>query len=392
MIYLDNNATTRMSDQVLEEMLPFLREDYGNASSIQHKLGRRAHQAVEQARERVAQALRVDTKEIFFTSGATEAINTVLKGVYQRYQAKGRHIITSPAEHKAVLTVCEQLRGEGAEVTYLSVNAQGLIDTDELKRSIREDTVLVCLMAANNETGVLAPLRDIAAICRQKDVLFFCDATQYIGKLDIDLSQEPIDMLCLSAHKFHGPKGIGALYVRRKSKPTQIASLIQGGKQEHGFRGGTYAVAPIVGLGAALKDIEQNDAEYVRELRDQFEQLVMQEIAETKVHGSEAPRLYNTSNILFKHVRGAELMTKLPDVAISSGSACVSGDRDPSHVLKAMGISDEDALCSLRFSFSKYNTREEVVEVVAKLKAAVEKLRAESPVWKMYKAGLLDEL
>lgn len=392
MIYLDNNATTRMSDQVLEEMLPFLREDYGNASSIQHKLGRRAHQAVEQARERVAQALKVDTKEIFFTSGATEAINTVLKGVYQRYQAKGRHIITSPAEHKAVLTVCEQLRGEGAEVTYLSVNAQGLIDTDELKRSIREDTVLVCLMAANNETGVLAPLRDIAAICRQKDVLFFCDATQYIGKLDIDLSQEPIDMLCLSAHKFHGPKGIGALYVRRKSKPTQIASLIQGGKQEHGFRGGTYAVAPIVGLGAALKDIEQNDAEYVRELRDQFEQLVMQEIAETKVHGSEAPRLYNTSNILFKHVRGAELMTKLPDVAISSGSACVSGDRDPSHVLKAMGISDEDALCSLRFSFSKYNTREEVVEVVAKLKAAVEKLRAESPVWKMYKAGLLDEL
>lgn len=392
MIYLDNNATTRMSDQVLEEMLPFLREDYGNASSIQHKLGRRAHQAVEQARERVAQTLRVDTKEIFFTSGATEAINTVLKGVYQRYQAKGRHIITSPAEHKAVLTVCEQLRGEGAEVTYLSVNAQGLIDTDELKRSIREDTVLVCLMAANNETGVLAPLGDIAAICRQKDVLFFCDATQYIGKLGIDLSQEPIDMLCLSAHKFHGPKGIGALYVRRKSKPTQIASLIQGGKQEHGFRGGTYAVAPIVGLGAALKDIEQNDAEYVRELRDQFEQLVMQEIAETKVHGSEAPRLYNTSNILFKHVRGAELMTKLPDVAISSGSACVSGDRDPSHVLKAMGISDEDALCSLRFSFSKYNTREEVVEVVAKLKAAVEKLRAESPVWKMYKAGLLDEL
>lgn len=392
MIYLDNNATTRMSDQVLEEMLPFLREDYGNASSIQHKLGRRAHQAVEQARERVAQALKVDTKEIFFTSGATEAINTVLKGVYQRYQAKGRHIITSPAEHKAVLTVCEQLRGEGAEVTYLSVNAQGLIDTDELKRSIREDTVLVCLMAANNETGVLAPLGDIAAICRQKDVLFFCDATQYIGKLGVDLSQEPIDMLCLSAHKFHGPKGIGALYVRRKSKPTQIASLIQGGKQEHGFRGGTYAVAPIVGLGAALKDIEQNDAEYVRELRDQFEQLVMQEIAETKVHGSEAPRLYNTSNILFKHVRGAELMTKLPDVAISSGSACVSGDRDPSHVLKAMGISDEDALCSLRFSFSKYNTREEVVEVVAKLKAAVEKLRAESPVWKMYKAGLLDEL
>lgn len=392
MIYLDNNATTRMSDQVLEEMLPFLREDYGNASSIQHKLGRRAHQAVEQARERVAQALKVDTKEIFFTSGATEAINTVLKGVYQRYQAKGRHIITSPAEHKAVLTVCEQLRGEGAEVTYLSVNAQGLIDTDELKRSIREDTVLVCLMAANNETGVLAPLGDIAAICRQKDVLFFCDATQYIGKLGIDLSQEPIDMLCLSAHKFHGPKGIGALYVRRKSKPTQIASLIQGGKQEHGFRGGTYAVAPIVGLGAALKDIEQNDAEYVRELRDQFEQLVMQEIAETKVHGSEAPRLYNTSNILFKHVRGAELMTKLPDVAISSGSACVSGDRDPSHVLKAMGISDGDALCSLRFSFSKYNTREEVVEVVAKLKAAVEKLRAESPIWQMYKAGLLDEL
>lgn len=390
MIYLDNNATTRMSDAVLDEMIRFLREDYGNASSVQHKLGRRAHQAVERARVQVAQALQADSKEIYFTSGATEAINMVLKGVYERYKSKGQHIITSPAEHKAVLTVCDYLASKGADITYLSVDSEGCIELEELKNAIRPDTVMVCLMAANNETGVRSPLREIAELCVQKEVLYFCDATQYIGKLEMDLSQLPIDILCMSAHKFHGPKGVGAMFVRRKSKPIQIGALIQGGKQEGGVRGGTYAVAPIVGLGAALGQAYTADEIHVQSLRDEFEQLVLREIPETRVHGAEASRLYNTSNVLFKHVRGAELMTKLPDVAISSGSACVSGDRDPSHVLKAMGLSDEDALCSLRFSFSKYNTAEEVNVVVAKLKEAVHKLRASSPIWQMYQAGLLD--
>lgn len=392
MIYLDNNATTRVSYEVLDAMMPFLREDYGNASSIQHKLGRRAHQAVEQTREQVARSLHVDPKEIFFTSGATEAINMVLKGLYERYQSKGRHIITSPAEHKAVLTVCEQLAREGADITYLPVDSQGCISLEELQNAIRSDTIMVCLMAANNETGVRSPVPEIAELCVQKDVLYFCDATQHIGKLDMNLSQLPIDILCMSAHKFHGPKGVGALFVRRKSKPIQIAALIQGGKQESGLRGGTYPVAPIVGLGTALARTDAADEAQVRSLRDEFEQAVLREIPETSVHGTETSRLYNTSNVLFKYVRGAELMTKLPEVAISSGSACLSGDRDPSHVLKAMGLSDEDALCSLRFSFSKYNTAEEVGEVVAKLKDAVQKIRASSPIWQMYQAGLLDEL
>lgn len=390
MIYLDNNATTRLSDEVLNEMLPYLREDYGNASSIQHKLGRRAHQAIERAREQMAKKLRVDSKELFFTSGATEAINMVLKGVFERYQTKGRHIITSPAEHKAVLTVCDYLVSKGAELTYLSVDAQGCIDLQELKKAIRKDTVLVCLMAANNETGVLSPISEIARICVQEDVLYFCDATQYVGKADIDLSSLPIDIMCMSAHKFHGPKGIGAVYVRRKSKPTQIEALIRGGNQESGLRGGTYAVAPIVGMGAAITKISLEDQKYVTDLRNQFEDLLLQEIPDTKVHAAQVPRLYNASNILFKHVRGTELMTLLPDIAISAGSACVSGNRDPSHVLKAMGLSDEDSLCSLRFSFSKYNTQQEVESVVEKLKIAVEKLRANSPIWQMYKAGLLD--
>lgn len=389
MIYLDNNATTRMHEEVLEAMLPYLRDEYGNASSIQHKLGRAANQAVDTARQEVARSLHADPKEIVFTSGATEAINTVLKGVFDRYQSKGRHIITCQTEHKAVLTTCAFLQSRGAEVTYLPVDANGQINLQELEKAIRSDTVLVALMAANNETGVLFPVQQIAELCVAKDVLYFCDATQYIGKVHLDLAKVPIDILCLSGHKFHAPKGIGALFVRRKRKPVQVSPLLHGGKQEGGWRGGTYAVAQIVGLGEALA-LANTDADHVRMLRDRFEQAVLQRIPDTTVHSIETDRLYNTSNVLFKHVKAVELMTKLPHVAISSGSACVSGDRDPSHVLKAMGLRDEDALCSLRFSFSSYNTREEVDQVVSSLQEAVDKIRSSSPVWQMYKAGLLD--
>lgn len=389
MIYLDNNATTRLSEEVLETMLPYLRDEYGNASSIQHKLGRNAKQAIEKARYQVAQLLQVQDNEIIFTSGSTEAINMVIKGIYERYRIKGKHIITCQTEHKAVLNTCEYLERQGADITYLPVGDNGQINLDELSLAIRPDTILVTLMAANNETGVLFPIEQIAHICQEKDVLFFCDATQYVGKASLNLSHCPIDILCLSAHKFHGPKGIGALYVRRKSKPIQISPLLHGGKQEHGLRGGTYPVANIVGLGKAAASAS-GENERIRSLRDFFEQSILRDIEEVHIHATTSPRLYNTSNVLFRYVRSAELMTKLPHVAISSGSACVSGDRDPSHVLKAMGLSDEDAFCSLRFSFSKYNTQEEIEQVINDVKETVLKIRSQSPVWQMYKAGLLE--
>ncbi|HMR19154.1 MAG TPA: cysteine desulfurase family protein, partial [Sphingobacterium sp.] len=336
-----------------------------------------------------ARALRVNPKEIIFTSGATEAINMAIKGVYERYGTKGKHIITCQTEHKAVLTTCEYLEGKGADITYLPVDRHGCIKLEELEKAIRWDTILVALMAANNETGVLFPVGQIAELCVEKDVLFFCDATQHVGKADLDLSKVPVDILCLSGHKFHGPKGIGALFVRRRSKPIQISPLVYGGKQESGLRGGTYPVAQIVGLGKALS-LVCFDVTAIKSLRDEFEAAILAEIPDTAVHGRDTTRLYNTSNILFKHVKAAELMTKLPQIAVSSGSACVSGDRDPSHVLKAMHLSDEDALCSLRFSFSKFNTKDEMNQVLADLKRTVQKIRDSSPVWQLYKAGLLD--
>ncbi len=385
--YFDNNATTKMDEEVLKAMLPFLQESYGNASAVQHKLGRQANGAIEQARMQLASALNAQPKEIFFTSGATESISTVFQGIYKAYQSIGNHIISCASEHKAVLSSCQALAKQGAKLTMLSCNNHGQIDLQELEAAIQPDTILVSLMAANNETGLLHPIAEIAAICQRKDVLFFCDATQHIGKLPLDLQAIPIDILCFSAHKFHGPKGIGALYIRRKSKPIQIPALILGGNQEHGFRGGTYAVPQLVGMGEASKHFQFNSN--LSELRDYFESCLIAEVAEVSVHAQHCPRTPNTSNVLIKHVRSTELMTKLPDMAFSSGSACVSGSRDPSHVLKAMGLSDEDAYCSSRFSFSKYNTREEIDQAVQQIKAAVETIRKQSPIWQLYQEGLI---
>src|SRR5690606_32481365 len=283
-LYFDNNATSRMDDEVLQAMLPYLQELYGNASSVQHKLGRAANAAIEQARIDLADRLGCTPKEIFFTSGATESISTVLKGVSQAYNRKGKHIITCKTEHKAVLATCESLAKQGYEITYLDVDAQGNIDLNVLTKAIRPDTILVSIMSANNETGVLHPIDKIANICQEKDVLFFCDATQHIGKLPIDLQEVAIDILCLSAHKFHGPKGIGALFIRRKSKPIQIPSLITGGNQEHGLRGGTYAVPQIVGMGEAVKHFEFDSQ--IETIRDYFESELQQQVEEVKVHAS----------------------------------------------------------------------------------------------------------
>lgn len=389
MIYLDNNATTRIDDAVIEAMLPFLKEEYGNASSLQHKLGRTAHQAIEKSRNSIANYFGASPKEIYFTSGATESINMVLRGIFERYQSIGKHIITSKSEHKAVLTTLEILTKKGAEITYLPLDNQGNINLSDLENSIRPDTILVCLMQANNETGVIHPLDKIADIISTKNVLLFSDTTQAIGKLDFDYKKSAVDICCFSAHKLHGPKGIGGLYIKRKTRPIQIEPLITGGKQENSLRGGTYNTPSIVGMGKAFELISLEYQEQTAELRNYFENRILQEIEDTAVHASHADRLCNTTNILFKHVKSAELMPKLINIAVSSGSACVSGDRDPSHVLTAMGIAAEDALCSLRFSLSKFTTKKELDVAIEHIKSAVQKIRKDSPIWQLYKSGAL---
>ena len=371
-------------------MLPYLKDHYGNASSTQHKAGRDASHAIEYARQQVCDAIGADTKELIFTSGATEAINMVLKGVASRYSSKGKHIITYQTEHKGVLTTCAQLEKQGFQISYLPVGQDGNISLKLLEETITAQTILVCAMLANNETGVIHPIADIAQLCAQKDTLLFCDATQYIGKEDfIDLRKIPIDMLCMSAHKFHGPKGIGALYVRRKRKPIQIEPLIIGGQQENRQRGGTYNVPNIVGFGNAVSIAKDMSKESVRDLRDYLEDELSNRLEGIKINGKQAKRLSNTSNITIKHVRANELMNRLPDIALSSGSACVTGSRDPSHVLTAMGIPDEDALCSVRISLSRFTTQEEINQAIDQICAAVKKIRSDSPVWQMYKDGLL---
>ncbi|MBD1429629.1 MULTISPECIES: cysteine desulfurase family protein [Sphingobacterium] len=389
MIYLDNNATTRIDDAVLDAMLPFLKEEYGNASSLQHKLGRTAHQAIEKSRSSIANYFGASSKEIYFTSGATESINMVLRGIFERYQSIGKHIITTKSEHKAVLTTLEILTKKGAEITYLPLDNQGNINLSDLENSIRPETILVCLMQANNETGVIHPLAKIAEIISSKDVLLFSDTTQAIGKYAFDYAKSGIDICCFSAHKLHGPKGIGGLYIKRKTRPIQIEPLITGGKQENSLRGGTYNTPSIVGMGKAFELISLKYQEQTAELRNYFENRILQEIEDTAVHASHADRLCNTTNILFKHVKSAELMPKLINIAVSSGSACVSGDRDPSHVLTAMGIAAEDALCSLRFSLSKFITKEELDVAIEDIKSAVQKIRKDSPIWQLYKSGVL---
>jgi len=389
MIYLDNNATTRIDDAVLDAMLPFLKEEYGNASSLQHKLGRTAHQAIEKSRSSIANYFGASSKEIYFTSGATESINMVLRGIFERYQSIGKHIITTKSEHKAVLTTLEILTKKGAEITYLPLDDQGNINLSDLENSIRPDTILVCLMQSNNETGVIHPLAKIAEIISSKNVLLFSDTTQAIGKLAFDYTKSGIDICCFSAHKLHGPKGIGGLYIKRKTRPIQIEPLITGGKQENSLRGGTYNTPSIVGMGKAFELISLEYHEQIAELRNYFENRILQEIEDTAVHASHADRLCNTTNIIFKHVKSAELMPKLINIAVSSGSACVSGDRDPSHVLTAMGIAAEDALCSLRFSLSKFTTKEELDVAIEDIKSAVQKIRKDSPIWQLYKSGVL---
>jgi Cysteine sulfinate desulfinase/cysteine desulfurase and related enzymes len=392
LIYLDNNATTPLDPRVLDAMMPYLTTHFANASSVTHRAGREAAAAVEHARECVASLIGASSSELTFTSGATEAINMVLKGVYERYQTKGRHFITCQTEHKAVLDTFAYLEKQGAEVSYLPVSADGTLDLAELDATIRADTVLVALMQANNETGVLHPVRDIAEITAQRDVLFFCDATQAAGKVPINVAKTGIDLLCLSGHKFYGPKGAGALYIKRKSRRIQTGILLHGGGQENKLRAGTLNVPGIVGFGkAAILAREELETDSVRlaKLRDQLEK-GLTALPATFVNGVETARLPNVSNVAFRHLRADQVMVSLPDIAVASGSACVSGTRDPSHVLKAMGLSDADAHASIRFSLGRFTTPDDIRACVAQVTASVSELRSSSPIWQLHASGLVD--
>lgn len=379
-----------MDSAVFEQMTPYLIDEYGNASSTQHKLGRAANHAVEAARQIIGNVLSVQPKEITFSSGATESINFVIKGIAERYASIGKHIITTTTEHKAVLGTCEQLQKKGYRITYLPVNEQGLIDLQELEEAIASDTILVTIMLANNETGVRQPVEEIGKLCRSKKVLFFCDATQGFGKLRESTKWiEAVDICCLSAHKIHGPKGIGLTVIKRRSSPIQTPPLIIGGHQEGGLRGGTYPVHQIVGMAKAIELTSASPLSKIESLRNDFEAALVAQVDEVYLHGNSVDRLVNTSNIEIRHVRSAELMSQLPEIALSSGSACVTGTRDPSHVLKAMSLTDEQALCSIRVSLSKFTTKKEIENAVESLAKGIKKIRENSPIWQMYTSGLL---
>ncbi len=362
-VYLDYNATTPVDPRVMEAMLPYFTQQFGNAASNNHLFGWQAKEAVEFARENVAELIGAHSREIIFTSGSTEGINLGIKGVFFNFSSKGNHIITSVTEHKAVLDTCKSLEKQGAQITYLPVNNQGLIDLDELKISISNKTVLICLMYANNETGVINQVKNIGQIAHEHNVVFFCDATQAAGKLPVNVHNDYIDILCLSAHKMYGPKGAGALYVRRKDPRVTLKPLIEGGGHENGLRSGTLNVPGIAGLGKACQVIMQDfdkETEHISSLRSILEQKLLR-LPNTFLNGSGASRLYNTANICFNLPNKDQLLKDVSnEVAVSSGSACTSALPQPSHVLKAMGLSDMQAGSSLRFSLGRFTTGDEI--------------------------------
>ncbi len=391
-IYLDNAATTPVDPQVLESMLPYFNEIYGNASSKNHSFGWDAEQAVEQAREQIANLLGASAKEIIFTSGATEANNLAVIGgaLYQKHNGK-THIITTKIEHKAVLDPCHYLKSIGFDVTYLSVNKEGLIDLNELKQAIRKETALISIIAGNNELGTLQPIAEIGKMAKEANVWFHTDATQAVGKVPIDVIKDNIDLLSLSGHKIYGPKGIGALYVRRKNPRIRLEAVQHGGGHERGMRSGTLNVPGIVGLGKAASLCHANLAEEskkISSLRDYLEEKIMQNIDHVTINGSTKHRLPNILNISFAFVEGESLMMGMPDIAVSSGSACTSASLEPSYVLHALGISDDLAHCSIRFSLGRFTTKQEIETTFATLQKTVSRLREMSPLYDMVKSGI----
>ena len=377
-VYLDYNATTPCDERVVEAMLPFFTKQFGNAASRSHPYGWEAEEGVEYAREQLAKLVGAEPKEIIFTSGATEADNLALKGVFQMYPGKGNHIITVNTEHKAVLDTCRRLEAEGGEVTYLNVKPDGIIDLEELEASIRPTTILIAVMYANNETGTIQPVKEIGAIAKKHGVLFFTDATQAVGKIPVNVLDDEIDLMAFSAHKMYGPKGVGALYVRRKNPRVKITPQIDGGGHEKGLRSGTLNVPAIVGFGKAAElalNEMKTESKRLGALRDKFESEVLK-LDGTAMNGSTVKRLPHVSNISFGYVDGNALMIGLnKNIAVSSGSACTSASPEPSHVLKALGLDDEPAHSSLRFSLGRNTTGEEIDYAIEQVSETVKKLK-----------------
>jgi len=390
-IYMDNHATTPMDPRVLEEMLPYFMEKFGNAASRNHSFGWAAEEAVENARDRIAKLIGASAKEIIFTSGATESDNLAIKGVAEMYREKGNHIITVVTEHKAVLDTCKRLEKHGYRVTYLPVQKDGLIDLDDLKRSLDEQTILVTIMAANNEIGVLQPIAEIGKLCRERGVIFHTDAVQAIGKVPVDVNRMNIDLASISGHKIYGPKGVGALYVRRKSPRVQVAAQIDGGGHERGMRSGTLNVPGIAGLGKACAIASEEMAQEscrMAGLRNRLRDGIMNHLDEVYINGSMEHRLPGNLNISFAYVEGESLLMGINDIAVSSGSACTSATLEPSYVLKALGTGDELAHSSIRFGLGRFNTQAEVDYVAARIVETVTRLRELSPLYEMAKEGV----
>jgi len=379
-IYLDYNSTTPVDHRVLETMLPWFTEKFGNAASRSHAIGWEAEEAVTIAREQIAKLIGSVKEEIVFTSGATESINLAVKGVAEVYASKGNHIITCVTEHKAVLDTCAALEKKGVAVTYLPVNEKGMIDLNDLQKAITPSTILIALMYANNETGVIHPVKQIGAIAKEKKLLFFCDATQAVGKITVDVVMDDIDLMAFSSHKIYGPKGIGALYVRRKNPRVTIKSQIDGGGHERNMRSGTLNVPGIVGFGKAAKlaGLEMKKRqENLQLLRDKLESSLLQ-LGSVKINGNSGHRLPSTGNLCFGGINGTNLLAAISKkIAVSSGSACTSASTDPSHVLNAMGLSDEEARNSIRFSLGIMTTEQEIDLAIKEISEILRQLRAE---------------
>lgn len=388
-IYMDYSATTPVDPRVVDKMVPYLREQFGNPASRSHAYGWDAERAVEEAREQVAALVNADPREIIWTSGATESDNLAIKGAAHFYQGKGKHIITVKTEHKAVLDTCRELEREGFEVTYLDVKDDGLIDLDAFKAALRADTILVSVMHVNNEIGVVQDIATIGEICREKGIVFHVDAAQSTGKVAIDLATLKVDLMSFSAHKTYGPKGIGALYVRRKPR-VRIEAQMHGGGHERGMRSGTLATHQIVGMGEAFRIAREEMAvenERVRALRDKLLRGLSQ-IEETYVNGDMEQRVPHNLNISFNFVEGESLIMAIKDVAVSSGSACTSASLEPSYVLRALGRNDELAHSSIRFTVGRFTTEQDVDYVINLLQGKIAKLRDLSPLWEMHKDGV----
>ena len=390
-IYLDHNATTPCDPRVVEAMIPYFTNSFGNAASRNHPFGWQAEEAVDYAREQVAKLIGADPKEIIFTSGATEADNLAIKGVFEMYASKGNHIITCNIEHKAVLDTCKHIEKEGGEVTYLKVNPDGLIDMKELEAAIKPTTILIAIMYANNEIGTVMPMKEISALAKKKGILVFSDATQAVGKIPVDVNKDGIDLMAFTAHKMYGPKGVGALYVRRKNPRVKVTAQIDGGGHERGMRSGTLNVPGIVGFGKAceicMNEMEE-ETKRISALRDKLETALMK-TEEAYINGSTQHRLPHVTNISFKYVEGEGLLMGFnKDIAVSSGSACTSASLEPSYVLKALGLGDDLAHSSLRFGLGRFTTEDQIDYTVEAVTKTVNKLREMSPLWEMYKEGV----